>query len=91
MRGEIVRENASQICGMDEIESTEARPVGPTEDEWLKAREGRMTLRVPAKDCLDCGGYLWIDMGPSESALRAIIAAYIVKDEGKAVQMEESP
>ena len=50
-----------------------------------------MTLRVPAKDCLDCGGYLWIDMGPSESALRAIIAAYIVKDEGKAVQMEESP
>lgn len=82
-----MRENASQICGMDEIENAE-RPVGPTEDEWLKAREGRMTLRVPAKDCLDCGGYLWIDMGPSEEALKAIIAAYIVKDEGKVVSYE---
>lgn len=82
-----MRENASQICGMDEIENAE-RPVGPTEDGWLKAREGRMTLRVPAKDCLDCGGYLWIDMGPSEEALKAIIAAYIVKDEGKVVSYE---
>lgn len=87
-RGEIVRENASQICGMDEIENAEARPVGPTEDEWLKARRGRMTLRVPAKDCLDCGGYLWVDMGPSEVALKAIIAAYVVKDEGKAVSYD---
>lgn len=88
-----MRENASQICDMEEMNMENGNgngkeAIGPTELEWRMARPDRLTLRVPAKDCLDCGEYLWIDMGPSESALKAIIAAYLVKDEGKAVTME---
>ena len=91
-----MRENASQICDMEEMNMEEMNmengngkeAIGPTELEWRMARPNRLTLRVPAKDCLDCGEYLWVDLGPSETAVKAVLLAYAVKDDGKAVTME---
>lgn len=54
-------------------------------DAWIREHSGRMIVKAPRRDVLDCGTHVYVDMGESEEAMMAILRAYALQEEGMAV------
>lgn len=55
--------------------------------DWLDERNGHMVVRVAKKDTFEKGQCLWVDLGPTYDALRAVLMA--AGNEGHAVTFED--
>lgn len=49
--------------------------TSPEVMEWLGRNENHMVVRVPMEDTFEHNGAVWVDLGPMDDVLEAVIRA----------------
>lgn len=55
--------------------------------DWLDGRTGHMIMKVPRKDTFEQSQSMWVDLGPTDDAVRAVLMAAV--NEGQAVTYKD--
>ena len=62
--------------------------TSPEVMEWLGRNENHMVVRVPVEDTFEHNGTMWVDLGPTDDVLEAVMWAAVSKN--KAVVLKKA-